>query len=212
MLSFQSCVASIVDCWSSFNISLSNGCAGSHAAAKKAWLPGAVIQWLMENNCSDAYELEDTLSSILFNEFHLLVEDGTLSLVCSQIIDALTLCESGRASEAVEKYCNKSNRPVANPPVTIQQDDDDDDDDEEVSNGQDEDVVMVIMDTTAPDSSTSAEHHHQPQPEQQQLQQPQHPQSSQQQQPQQPREQRRNLYNQPDQDGWTTVSKQHKKK
>ncbi|XP_073496142.1 pre-rRNA-processing protein TSR2 homolog [Phyllobates terribilis] len=100
---FYEAVQAVLGSWPVLQIAVENGFGGLHVQEKAQWMVGAVHEYFHTNSDLEQYEVEDTLQSILNDEFDTMVEDGSLPMIAQQLCMFYSQCRHGDTVSVKEK-------------------------------------------------------------------------------------------------------------
>eukprot|EP00118_Oscarella_pearsei_P004239 m.17766 g.17766 ORF g.17766 m.17766 type:complete len:187 (+) comp27551_c0_seq2:23-583(+) len=89
----------VLGSWRALKVAVEHGFGGIESKEKEKWLPEALIQIQTENASLDEIEIGDYLNQIVFEEFDLIVEDGSLSQVSAYIHRVFSMWKRGATDE-----------------------------------------------------------------------------------------------------------------
>nr|XP_027200185.1 pre-rRNA-processing protein TSR2 homolog [Dermatophagoides pteronyssinus] len=113
---FHRSISETIDCWPSFQISISNGMGGPNQSAKIEWLCDSIVQLFHDNNNQlIVQDVSDFIAEILDNEFDTIIEDGSLEMISTSILGYYQKILSGdhdyirdKLKQTKEKYEEKN--------------------------------------------------------------------------------------------------------
>ena len=76
---FHRSIAHALSSWPALATCVRMGAGGRESAEKAEWLIGATEQWMTENQGIEPEELAEFYQDVLWNEFDMVVDDGSLS-------------------------------------------------------------------------------------------------------------------------------------
>jgi len=89
---FRTAVEAILKNWTALQLAVSQGSAGHDSKAIADWMVDATVQWFAENKDLEPYEVTDFYESILYQELHIVVEDGSTDEIGTLICDFYAKC------------------------------------------------------------------------------------------------------------------------
>ncbi|XP_053552183.1 pre-rRNA-processing protein TSR2 homolog [Bombina bombina] len=92
---FGEAVRTVLGGWPVLQIAVENAFGGPQSQEKADWMVGAVEQYFLSNADLEQYEVEETLTAMMNDEFDTLVEDGSLMLVAQQLCGFYVQCQRG---------------------------------------------------------------------------------------------------------------------
>ncbi|XP_027200185.2 pre-rRNA-processing protein TSR2 homolog [Dermatophagoides pteronyssinus] len=115
---FHRSISETIDCWPSFQISISNGMGGPNQSAKIEWLCDSIVQLFHDNNNQlIVQDVSDFIAEILDNEFDTIIEDGSLEMISTSILGYYQKILSGdhdyirdKLKQTKEKYVEKNQK------------------------------------------------------------------------------------------------------
>ncbi|XP_040178801.1 pre-rRNA-processing protein TSR2 homolog [Rana temporaria] len=131
---FNEAVRAVLGSWPVLQIAVENCFGGPHVQEKAEWMVGAVEQYFYTNSDLEQYEVEETLQSILNDEFDTVVEDGSLPLIAQQLCMLYCQCQRGDTAAVQQKIAQLSQKKYnvkANVQEVKAQEDEEDSSDEE---------------------------------------------------------------------------------
>ncbi|XP_072286446.1 pre-rRNA-processing protein TSR2 homolog [Pyxicephalus adspersus] len=136
---FSEAVRAVLGSWPVLQIAVENCFGGPYVQEKAEWMVGAMEQYFHTNSDLEQFEVEETLQSILNDEFDTVVEDGSLAMIAQQLCSLYSQCRRGEtaavqqkiAQLSQKKYNVKANVQEVKTPEDESSDDDDDDEEEE---------------------------------------------------------------------------------
>lgn len=96
-------VTRILSDWVSLRIAIEQGLGGKDGPLKERWMAQVVSDFLNKETDLDPTDVEDYLAEILFNEFDMVVEDGTLPQIAFLLLQLQKMCQQGRIREALDQ-------------------------------------------------------------------------------------------------------------
>lgn len=124
---FHRSIAHALSSWPALATCVRMGAGGRESAEKAEWLIGATEQWMTENQGIEPEELAEFYQDVLWNEFDMVVDDGSLIHVSKTICDYQMKIKRGLKSE-VESSIREAPRVPQNVSIAVDDDSDDDDD------------------------------------------------------------------------------------
>ncbi|KAJ7372020.1 rRNA accumulation- protein [Desmophyllum pertusum] len=118
--------------WSVLQLAVQHGFGGIDTGEKAEWMVNVINQVLRENDTIENYELEDYIEEILFNEFHTMVEDGSLPKVVQKLCTFQRLWKEGNTTQIQQEISSapiQKLTPCVKNKATASDSDSDDDDD-----------------------------------------------------------------------------------
>eukprot|EP00795_Rhopilema_esculentum_P000562 gene562-10249_t len=100
---FHAAVKHSLDGWPALHIAQQQGFGGNNFREKIDWLLDVIVQIFKDNGHVYPDELEEYLSECMFNEFDIIVDDGTCPKVVEKICNFSQLCESGQFSKVLDQ-------------------------------------------------------------------------------------------------------------
>ncbi|XP_073397071.1 pre-rRNA-processing protein TSR2 homolog [Dendrobates tinctorius] len=107
---FYEAVQAVLGSWPVLQIAVENGFGGPHVQEKAQWMVGAVYEYFHTNSDLEQFEVEDTLQSILNDEFDTMVEDGSLPMIAQQLCMFYSECRHGDTVGVQEKIAQLSQK------------------------------------------------------------------------------------------------------
>ena len=98
-ISFYTAVDAIYQNWTALQLIVSNGAAGPKSKDIAKWMVSATVQWFSENKDLEFYEVEDFLIDIVWQEFHVHIQDGSETEISKLICEFYNL-STARDGEA----------------------------------------------------------------------------------------------------------------
>ncbi|EDO37866.1 predicted protein [Nematostella vectensis] len=95
----------VLNNWTVLQLAVEQGFGGIDSREKARWLEDVVLHVLDENDVLDYTELEDYIGDILYNEFHTLAEDGSLTKVSQKLIMFQKLWKEGNIEVMEKEIC-----------------------------------------------------------------------------------------------------------
>jgi pre-rRNA-processing protein TSR2 len=139
--------------WEALNVAVQNLWGGPDSADKRDWFAGAVSELFTDetSNTPETEDVEERLLQIMEDEFEVVVDDGSSTLVADRIMAIWQETGEGnfRTVDALHtEFQEKKNRP-SNHPVKVQSASDDEDSVDEESD-DDDDIEMEEAPALAP--------------------------------------------------------------
>ncbi|KAK2861403.1 hypothetical protein FQN49_004230 [Arthroderma sp. PD_2] len=134
--------------WSSLTLAVESSWGGPTSSAKRDWFCGAIAELFSTRPETDAQDLEDVLIQVMTDEFDVVVDDGSVSLVADQICELKAEIEKGKFEHVQSMWeqfkVNEQNGGSKLPTnivnrVGVNGNDDDSDDDYYANDDDDED-------------------------------------------------------------------------
>lgn len=100
---FTDVVSKIFSAWDSLQYAINQQLGGPHTYEKSLWLVEVTANFFKENADLASEEVEDWLGQVLFTEFNLVVEDGTLETVAKRLCVCFPLVQSQKWSQLGQK-------------------------------------------------------------------------------------------------------------
>ncbi|KAF3492397.1 pre-rRNA processing protein [Arthroderma uncinatum] len=153
----------ILHSWPSLTLAVESSWGGPTSSSKRDWFCGAIAELFTTRPETDAQDLEDVLIQVMTDEFDVVVDDGSVSLIADQICELKAEIEKGkfeRVQAMWEQFkVNEQNGGSKLPSNIINRvgvngndsSDDDDEDDGDEDDDDDEDTDMA--DAPAPRSA-----------------------------------------------------------
>ena len=98
---FHTSVQAILKNWTALQLAVSQGSGGPQSKAIAEWMVDAVVQWFSENENLEPYEVTEFLEQIIFQEFHLMVDDGSTDEIGTTVCDFFQLCNSSKSNDEI---------------------------------------------------------------------------------------------------------------
>ncbi|XP_077415603.1 pre-rRNA-processing protein TSR2 homolog isoform X2 [Vanacampus margaritifer] len=92
---FTDGVRAALQTWPVLQIAVDNGFGGVYGQEKADWLVDVVQQYFHDNANLKQYEVEDFISTLMDQEFHTVVDDGSLPQVCVQLMQMFSQWQQG---------------------------------------------------------------------------------------------------------------------
>lgn len=166
---FSEAVRAALGSWPVLQIAVENCFGGPYVQEKAEWMVGAVEQYFHTNSDLDQYEVEETLQSILNDEFDTVVEDGSLPMISQLLCTLYSQCQRGDTTAVQEKIAQlsqkKYNVKTSVQEVKAQEDEEEssDDDEEEVAMDCEMSINTVQGVSSTPSTSEAGGHSGDPQ-------------------------------------------------
>ncbi|MFH4983739.1 hypothetical protein AB6A40_010448 [Gnathostoma spinigerum] len=84
--SFHEVVSSLLSSWTAYQLAVKLHFGGAETDEKSEWFVDVLTNFLEETKDIDSYELIDWLSEVLYNEFDLIVEDGSTDFIADSLL------------------------------------------------------------------------------------------------------------------------------
>ncbi|XP_061691261.1 pre-rRNA-processing protein TSR2 homolog [Syngnathoides biaculeatus] len=127
---FTDGVRAALHTWPVLQIALDNGFGGVYGQQKADWLVDVVQQYFQDNADLQQDEVEDFISTLMDQEFHTVVDDGSLPQVCVQLMQMFCQWQQGalqQLSHSIQLLTqNKMPRAKVTAPPTQSDSDSDD--------------------------------------------------------------------------------------
>ncbi|XP_069604300.1 pre-rRNA-processing protein TSR2 homolog [Ranitomeya imitator] len=151
---FYEAVQAVLGSWPVLQIAVENGFGGPHVQEKAQWMVGAVYEYFHTNSDLEQYEVEDTLQSILNEEFDIMVEDGSLPMIAQQLCMFYSQCRHGDTVSVKDKIAQLSQKKY-NVKANVQEVRAAEDREESSSDESEEAMDCETSVTTTPTATTS---------------------------------------------------------
>ncbi|KAM9324346.1 pre-rRNA-processing protein TSR2 homolog [Gastrophryne carolinensis] len=107
---FHEAVRAVLGSWPVLQIAVEHSFGGHYAQEKAEWMVRAVDEYFNTNSDLEQYEVEETLESILNDEFDTVVEDGSLPQIAQQLCTLYCQCRSGDTAAVQQKITQLSQK------------------------------------------------------------------------------------------------------
>eukprot|EP00794_Sanderia_malayensis_P007163 gene7163-7970_t len=149
---FREAVRHSLECWPALHIAKQQRLGGDNVVEKLEWLLEMIVQVFHSNDHVYPDELEDYISECLYNEFDMMVQDGTTQKLVETICRYSDLCVSGRMAEVIEEL----RVPPPTIPNIVSQVNPDDNGSEDESDKQSASAHNSLVNATAMETDQSA--------------------------------------------------------
>ncbi|XP_019713752.1 pre-rRNA-processing protein TSR2 homolog [Hippocampus comes] len=92
---FADAVRATLSAWPALQIAVDNGFGGAYGQQKADWLADVVQQYFHDNPDLAQDEVEDFIGALMDQEFHTLVDDGSLPQMCVQLMRMFSQWQQG---------------------------------------------------------------------------------------------------------------------
>ncbi|XP_051939950.1 pre-rRNA-processing protein TSR2 homolog [Hippocampus zosterae] len=92
---FAEAVRATLRAWPALQIAVENGFGGAYGQEKAHWLADVVQQYFHDNPDLAQDEVEDFIGTLMDQEFHTLVDDGSLPQMCVQLMRMFSQWQQG---------------------------------------------------------------------------------------------------------------------
>ncbi|EFR04859.1 hypothetical protein MGYG_07862 [Nannizzia gypsea CBS 118893] len=150
--------------WPSLTLAVESSWGGPTSRSKRDWFCGAIAELFSTHPETDAQDLEEILIQVMTDEFDVVVDDGSISMIADQICELKAEIEKGkfeRVEAMWEQFKADEQNGVSKLPANIinrvgvngvddSSDDDDEEDDEEEEGDNDIDMEDAPTPRSAP--------------------------------------------------------------
>ncbi|XP_061841497.2 pre-rRNA-processing protein TSR2 homolog [Nerophis lumbriciformis] len=116
---FTDGVRAVLHTWPVLQIAVDNGFGGVYGQQKADWMADVVQQYFHDNTDLDQCEVEDYIATLMDQEFHTVVDDGSLPQVCVGLMQMFSQWQQGALEQLTHSIQSLTQNKTLRAKVTV---------------------------------------------------------------------------------------------